>query len=177
MKYVALLRGVNVGGNSMIKMAEIKLAFEKANFINVSTYINSGNILFESDEKNTEKLKEKIGAIFKEEFFSIDTVILSQNDLKKVVEDAPAIWRKDDVRKYVAFLLAPTSPKNVEQSIKLNEEVDFMNLGTQVVYMTTKKSGLTKSGYTKMTGTLIYKQMTIRNFNTVEKILNLMDKN
>jgi uncharacterized protein (DUF1697 family) len=176
MKYVALLRGVNVGGNSLIKMAEIKRAFEKANFLNISTYINSGNILFESDEKSNEKLREKIEALFRNEFFPIDTVILSHNELKKVVEDAPATWKKDDVRKYVAFLLTPTSPKDIEQAVKLKEDIDFIDLGTQVVYMTTKLSGLTKSGYTKMAGNPIYKKMTIRNFNTVQKLLELMNK-
>lgn len=176
MKYVALLRGVNVGGNSIIKMAELKAAFEASGFKNVSTYINSGNVIFESEEKSSEKIKEKIEEIFKKEFFPIDTLTLSHTELKKVAENAPSMWSKDDVRKYVAFLFPPLTPKVVQQSIKLKEDIDFINLGTGVVYMTTRMDGLTKSGYTKMASHPIYKQMTIRNFNTVEKLLSLMNK-
>lgn len=175
MKYIALLRGVNVGGNSIIKMSEIREAFEKAGLENVSTYINSGNVIFESREKSPEKLREKIEDIFKKDFFAINTLVMSHSDLQKVKDNIPSIWRKDDVRKYVSFIFPPTTPKDVKDSVKLKEDIDFIDLGTHVVYMTTKLSGLTKSGYTKMVGTPIYKQMTIRNFNTVEKLLKLME--
>lgn len=60
MKYVAFLRGINVGGNSIVKMLELKEAFIKSGFINVLTYINSGNVIFESDEKDIERIEKKL---------------------------------------------------------------------------------------------------------------------
>lgn len=56
MRYIALLRGINVGGNNKVSMGELKQAFESLGFTNVSTYINSGNVIFDSRETNEVKL-------------------------------------------------------------------------------------------------------------------------
>ena len=58
MKYVALLRGINVGGNNRVPMAELKLCFEKMGFNNVVTYINSGNVIFESNQTDLVRIVE-----------------------------------------------------------------------------------------------------------------------
>ena len=59
MKYVALLRGINVGGNNKVSMTELKTCLEEAGFENVSTYINSGNVLFESEANDAVKLAQR----------------------------------------------------------------------------------------------------------------------
>lgn len=77
MKYVALLRGINVGGNSLIKMADLKVGFEGIGLTEVKTYINSGNVLFASDEKDSRKLSEKIeGMILKKFKLPVKTLVL-----------------------------------------------------------------------------------------------------
>lgn len=175
MKYVVFLRGVNVGGKNAISMAEIKLVLEKTGFQKVTTYINSGNILLESDEDDESILIGKIEKILKNNFFTIDIVIVSHKNLKHVVKHKPSSWNNDDVRKYVAFIKSPTTPRDVLKEAVVKDGVDFLDVGRQVVYMTTKLSGLTKSGLNKLASKPVYKRMTIRNYNTVEKILALME--
>ena len=176
MKYVALLRGVNVGGKSMVKMTEIKKVLEKEEFSKVSTYINSGNILFESEKKNSELTKE-IEKILKDNFFEIGTVVLSDDDLKDVLQQVPQSWKQDDVRKYIGFLKDSIRAEDVIQVAELKEGIDFIDKGPHVVYMTTKMEGLTKSSFPKLISKPIYKQITIRNVNTAQKLLTLLEKN
>ena len=66
--YIALLRGINVGGNNIIKMVDLKLAFEEMEFSNVKTYIQSGNVIFSSDRKNKVELTDEIEKKLLEKF-------------------------------------------------------------------------------------------------------------
>lgn len=176
-KYVALLRGINVGGNSIVKMSELKAAFEKNGFINVATYINSGNVIFESEETNTEKLTFQIEKMLLTNFkMNLRVVIRSQEQLKTVVSNVSDAWKNaKDFRCYIAFVKEPTTPNEVIQEIQLKAGVDFVKAGKHVVYMATKMEGLTKSGFTKLVGKKIYKEITMRNFNTTKKLLELME--
>jgi len=177
MKYIALLRGINVGGNSLIKMVELKLAFEKSGYTNVVTYINSGNVIFESDEKDLEKITKKLEKNLSEEFsMPLRVVVRSQKELQEVAEDIPVEWKKEDVRKYVAFVKEPIQSDEAIKEFELKEGVDSVKQGNHVIYMTTKLEGLTKTRFTKLAGKKIYKDITIRNFNTVEKILGIMER-
>ena len=90
-KYVALLRGINVGGKNKIKMTELKKVFEDSGFLNVKTYINSGNIIFSSPITNEENLKEKCELIIFEHFkLTIPVTIISGAYLEKALEHAPS---------------------------------------------------------------------------------------
>lgn len=179
MKYVALLRGINVGGNSIIKMSELKEAYEKAGMNNVKTYINSGNVIFESDEKNPSKLAKNL-EIAVSQTFKIDsrTVVVSLPQLKKIKDDVPPEWKRGaDLRCYVAFVVDPTTPDDVMdvmKEIKIREGIDSVKKGPGVVYMSTRLSGITKTRFTKLAGTKVYKFITIRNYTTAQKLLELM---
>lgn len=178
MKYVAFLRGINVGGNALVKMTELKTAFEKAGFTNVLTYINSGNVIFESTGEDKNKLTKQIEEILEKSFFAIKSVVLSQDDIEEIVKDVPADWnRGKDLRCYIAFLKETTQPQDVLKEMHLNKTVDTAEIGKSVVYMTTKLSGLTKSGFTKLIGKKIYKEMTMRNYTTVQKLFALAKGN
>jgi uncharacterized protein (DUF1697 family) len=178
MKYVALLRAINVGGNGIVKMAELKVAVEKSGFQNVSTYINSGNVLFESEEKDTDKITAILEKDLEETFhFSIPCVVLSYPELKKVLSEVPEAWKKtDDMRCYIAFLRKPLTPAEAIKEIEAKEGIDFITAGPKVVYMATLLSGLTKSNISKVIQKKIYKFMTMRNYNTSKKVLGLMEK-
>lgn len=175
MKYVALLRGINIGGNSIVKMSELKLALEELSFKNVSTYINSGNVIFESDD-NTEKIKNDIEKQLLKKFkLAIRIVLVSQTQLKKILDNAPTDWKtKKDLRCYIAFFRDSSTPADVIKEITLREGVDSAKEGDNVVYMTTKLSGITKSGFSKLASKKIYKEITIRNYTTASKIFSLM---
>lgn len=176
MKYVALLRGINVGGNNIIKMVALKEAFLKSGFANVSTYIQSGNVLFESAEKNIAKITKIIEADLTKTFqYTAVVVVRSQMQMKDIVESAPKEWEsRDDIRKYVGFLKESVSVQEAFEEIPAREGVDIVTTGSGVIYMTTLLNDLTKSSLNKLATKKIYQDMTIRNYNTVEKLLALM---
>jgi len=178
MKYVALLRGINVGGNSMIKMAALKAAFESEGFRNVVTYINSGNVVFESEQKNPEGIRDTLEKSLSKTFeFTLRIVIRSYPEIKKVVSNVPDKWNSSkDLRCYIAFVREPANAQEIAKHIDTKEGIDWLDLGDHIVYMTTKLSGLTKSSFSKLAGKPIYQDITIRNFNTTKKILELMEK-
>lgn len=178
MKYLALLRAINVGGNSIIKMADLKKAFEDCGVLNVSTYIQSGNVLFESDEKNILKLREELERDLTKTFgYPIRMVLLSQQQVKNAVSDVPRDWQtRDDLRKYMAFIREPVRAQDIAPQVQVKEGVDFLYAGDNVLYLSTLLSGLTKSGFTKMLGKPFYKDLTIRNYTTVLKLLALLEK-
>lgn len=178
MKYVALLRGINVGGNSLIKMADLKAAFEKSGFTNVRTYINSGNVIFETNENDIQKITHKLETDLSKIFnLKLRIVILSYQQLENVLADIPAAWKKGhDLRCYIAFMKDPITPTDVIKEVQLKEGVDEIKAGKKVLYMSTKLEGLTKSGLTKLITKKIYKELTMRNLNTSQKLLDLMNK-
>lgn len=169
MKYVALLRGINVGGKNLVTMESLRKKFESLGFMAVSTYINSGNVLFESKDPAT-KINLQV-----EKALDYCVVVRSQSQLKKVLEQAPKVWKEEDVRKYVAFIKEPLTADEVIPQIKINEAVDMIHAGLGVIYMTTKLEGLTKSGFSKMIGKKFFQSITIRNYNTTKKLLDLME--
>lgn len=177
MKYVALLRAINVGGNSIIKMADLRSAFIKTGYLNASTYIQSGNVIFEANAKDLFKTRAAIEEMLSKEFSYNATVILrSHNELIKTVNEAPNTWNTEpDLRCYVAFVREPVTSQDIIKDTVINKEVDTISGGEGVVYMTTKMSEIKKSGFSKLTGKKIYKDITIRNYNTVKKILSMME--
>ena len=189
MKYVALLRGINVGGNNLIKMVALKACLEDEGFKNVITYIQSGNVIFEplrhplaggadDKEKNIEKLTLEIESLLSKTFnYKSRIVLRSYPQMKKVVTEVPNDWEKRaDLRCNVAFIKEPMTAREVAKEIIIKEGIDFLEVGEGVLYISTLLSALTKSGLPKVAGKKIYKEMKIRNYNTVKKILKLMEQ-
>lgn len=179
MKYVALLRGINVGGNSLIKMDALKAAFEKTGHTNVRTLIASGNVIFDSDEKNQEKLAKTLEeAVMKTFNVSSRVLVLSEKEMKTVLAEIPASWKKvNDLRMYVCFIFPTMKPKDAAHEVPVKDGIDVVDVGKNVLYLSTKMQGITKSGLSKMVGTKMYKEMTMRNFNTTKRIVEMMEKN
>jgi uncharacterized protein (DUF1697 family) len=179
MLYLALLRGINVGGNAVLKMADLKKAVEAQGFSNVSTYIQSGNLIFESTEIKSSTVAAALENIISNNFqIKSKAVLRTFAHLEKVVSGVPAEWKtRDDLRCYLAFTADNITPQDVMSEVKLREGVDFMQAGDGVLYMTTLLSGLTKSGFTKLVSTRIYQDITMRNYNTVQKLFALMRSN
>ncbi len=177
MKYVALLRGTNVGGNRIIKMTALKEAVEKCGFTNVSTYIQSGNVIFESDDKSVDTIAAKLeDSLFKHFKYDSSIIVRTHQQFKKVVSEIPIEWKtRNDLRCYLAFIKEPVTAQDVIREIKLKDGIDFVKTGPGVVYLSTLLSGLTKSGFTKLVGKKVYKDITIRNYNTAQKLLALME--
>jgi uncharacterized protein (DUF1697 family) len=178
MKYVALLRGINVGGKGIIKMADLKKAVEKCGFTNVVTYIQSGNITFESGEIDANKIAARLEDSLSKEFKFDSLIILkTRQQFEKIISDSPPDWEKrNDMRKYLAFVREPVTAGDVLREIELKEGVDFVAAGDGVLYLSTLLSGLTKSRFTKLINKKVYKDITIRNYTTAQKLLALMQE-
>jgi uncharacterized protein (DUF1697 family) len=176
MKYLALLRGVNVGGNSIIKMSDLKEAVEQSGFASVKTFINSGNVIFESSEANISKVNAMLEEVLKKRFNLESRVfLLTYEQFKDIVDRVPEDWKKRrDIRCYIAFVREPVTVNDVMKEIRVKEGVDFVQGGKGAVYLTTLMSGLTKSGFTKLISTPVYKDITLRNYTTAQKLLTLM---
>jgi uncharacterized protein (DUF1697 family) len=177
MKYIALLRGINVGGKNIIKMADLIKTVEKCGFTNVKTYIQSGNVLFKSSEKNTSKIVKNLEECFLKGFmYNSRIIVRTYEQLKKIAAEVPSDWEKrDDLRCYIAFTGETVTIQEIMQEIELKEGIDFLKAGEGALYMSTLLSGLTRSRFTKLITKKAYKDITIRNYNTVRRILELME--
>jgi len=153
MKYVALLRGINVGGNNVIKMEKLKACFEAGGFEHVMTYIQSGNVIFESNKENRAKLTRELEGTVSQTFsYTARIVVRSYAEMQKVVSDAPEDWdKRTDLRCNIAFLKEPITAGEVVQEIELKEGIDIVKTGEGVLYLSTLLSGLTKSALIKLT--------------------------
>jgi uncharacterized protein (DUF1697 family) len=178
MKYVALLRGINVGGRNIIKMAALKVCLEQQGFRNVATFIQSGNVIFESDERNAGKLTMQLeGALSKMFDYDSRVVLRSRAQLKAVVSGVPTKWKtRSDLRCNIAFLREPVTARHALGEVDVNPQVDSVQEGKGVLYLSTLVSGLKRSRFTRIIGKSIYRDMTIRNYNTCQKLLALMER-
>jgi uncharacterized protein (DUF1697 family) len=176
---VALLRGINVGGNNLISMAELRRCFEEAGFENVSTYIQSGNVLFQTSARNAERLALKIESALTERFgYTALVVLVSQEKLAAVIEGAPGEFGSDPgkYRYDVIFLRPPVRAPEVLPSLKLKEGVDEAFANDHAMYCTRLISKASQSHFPKLISHPAYKSMTIRNWNTTSKLRKLMDE-
>lgn len=179
MKYVAFLRGINVGGNSKVSMADLKKLFESLGFQNVSTYINSGNVIFEAKlaaDKVSKQIVTTLAKNFKLIAGPIKVLIVSYDQLKTIVEKAPKGFGQTPAKYYsdVVFLIDITSAEAFK-AFEPNPEVDAVWKGPGVVYFRRLGAKRTKSRLSKIISKPIYKNMTIRSWNTTTKLLSLMN--
>lgn len=172
-RLLALLRGINVGGNNIIKMIDLKACFEAMGFANVVTYIQSGNVLFDAEDSDINRLTTTIEQKLSEQFsYASRIVLISQEQLLRIIQTAPEGFGvlPDEYRYDVIFLKSPLTAEEAMLKIKTKEGVDFVIVGDGVVYYSRLISNATQSYMTKMIGTPVYKEMTIRNWNTSTKL-------
>ncbi|RPI66836.1 MAG: DUF1697 domain-containing protein [Ignavibacteriales bacterium] len=178
-QWLALLRGINVGGNNIIKMADLKTCFESLKFSDVATFIQSGNIIFKSEEKDKFILTDKIEKALSKTFnYNAKAVIISYKELKDAVKNAPLDFGNDSSKyKYdFIFVKEPLTPKTAMESVKVKEGVDNVYKGKKVLYFSRLIEKAAQSYLNKVITLPIYKNMTIRNWNTTTKLLALMEK-
>ena len=176
-KYAALLRGINVGGKNLIKMTELKACFEALGFENVGTYIQSGNILFSADEPDQARLTSQIEAALSTAFnYQSRAVVRSDEQMKEIVAHAPKDFGSDPAtyRYDVIFLKEPLTSAEAMQSVSTKEGVDQAFAGDGVLYFSRLISKATQSHLTRIIGMPVYQSMTIRNWNTTTKLLEMM---
>ncbi|MFM9944974.1 MAG: DUF1697 domain-containing protein [Bacteroidia bacterium] len=175
-KYIAILRGINVSGQKLIKMAELKIHLEELEFKNVSSYIQSGNILFESKNQNQKVLATEIENKIREKYgWDVPVIVKNSDELKTISERNPfLINRNEDFKKlYVIFLDDEPEMELIENFKKTDYLPDEFVLSEKTIYAFYTNS----YGTTKFTNNYFEKKLktkaTTRNWNTVLKLLEL----
>jgi uncharacterized protein (DUF1697 family) len=179
-KYVAFLRGINVGGKKMIKMEELARAFVSLKFKNVSTYIQSGNVIFDAADTSAERLAKKIEKQLLKSFgHEVAVAVLTIAELKGILRSNPfkQIKPSEDIVTFVTFLAAEPAvkPKLPLQSVTENLEVFAIKNRAAFILCRRKKNGLfsfPNNFFEKQFGVAA----TTRNWNTVNKIIRLADE-
>jgi uncharacterized protein (DUF1697 family) len=177
--YVALLRGINVGGSNLIRMPALKACFEAQRLRDVTTYIQSGNVLFTADGSNHLVLTRQIeDALSKTFAYRSRIVVRSFEQMKAIVTGAPkgfggrpAVYRYD-----VIFLKDPLTADDAMKSVTAKPGVDRVVAGIGVLYFSRLISKAAQSHMTRIVGKPDYQNMTIRNWNTTGKLLELMER-
>lgn len=175
-KYIALLRGINVGGKNKLSMPVLKEMFEQNGFDSVETYINSGNIIFLSDNTDEKSLKEECEKLIANTFhFKISLMIISVRDLSAALDNAPSWWDQDSDSKHNAFFILPPTP--VDEIFRkvgaIKPEYEKVDHYGRVVFWSAPIKTFSRTRWSKVVGSSVYNSITIRNANTVKKLLQL----
>ena len=176
MKHVALLRGINVGGNRRVPMADLRAVFADMGFTDVSSYINSGNVIFSADtEPNSAEIERVLNSRFG---FAIETLVLSAAKVIAVAEAIPSEWLNDSEQKSdVLFLFPDVDSSDVLDNIGYRPEFETIHYVPGALITNVSRQNQSKSSLLKLVGTPLYLRMTIRNVNTVRRLAELVVTN
>lgn len=176
MKYISVLRGINVSGKNLIKMDALRTSYENAGFSNVQSYVQSGNIIFESDSEQIKELEQTIIEFIKHDFgFAVPVIVLSVDQLKRIIENNPFVQQpeKDSNFFHVTFLSEKPELSDysvIESKKSEGEEIAFAD---NAIYLYCPNG----YGKTKLTNNLIESKLkitaTTRNWKTVNELLRI----
>lgn len=176
MNYVALIRGINVGGKHIIRMTDLKACFEEQGLKDVATYIQSGNVVFSARAKPAEIARRLEAALHATFDCQTKVVLRSQVEMAAIVARAPRGFGKESTRyRYdVIFLNAPLTAAAAIAKVPMKEGVDQAHAGAGVLYFSRLISKATQSKLGRVVSLPIYKEMTIRNWRTTTTLLQMM---
>lgn len=176
MTYVALLRGINVGGNNKVEMTKLKSTFEHLGYTRVKTYIASGNVIFTTNDTSVTTVTEQISAAIEQDFgLQVPVLLRDLVTVEKLVRALPAAWVNDQhMRCDVLFLWPAIDSPDIVNHIPFNPEIEDVIYAHGAAIWRIDRDKVTRGQVVKIIGTGIYKQITIRNVNTVRKLYELM---
>lgn len=175
---VSMLRGVNVGGHNKIKMTELKALYESLGFSNVQTYIQSGNVVFETEERGDERLSKKIGAAIEKKFgFCPEVVVRTADEMREIVKRNPFAKRKDiEPGKLLVLFLASDPGKAARDTVaKIEAKEELKPIGSEIYIYFPDGQGNSKLKFGLIEKACGKIASTGRNWNTVEKLTGMAD--
>lgn len=177
MKYIALLRGINISGRNKIAMSELKKEFANLGYKEITTYLNSGNIVFESDINDKNAIKNNIQLMIKDKFdFDIPTYIMTSQELEELINHNPDWWGKDGKEIYdnIIFIIPPTTYDEVFNTIgRPNNYEKIQEYKNNIFWSFDLKNYRKSSWWSKTASTEISDKITIRTANTMKKVLEI----
>lgn len=170
--YVSLLRGVNVGGR-IVKMADLKACYEKAGFTDVTTLLQSGNVVFSSDLPNAAAVQAKLEAVVGKQFnYPAKILVYKQSELKPLAEVYPFDSSDENFQHYILFLRPGLAQKLVAAAADLDPKIEQVAPGNNVVYWRVQKGMTLGSQFGKILSKPAFKDFhTNRNLKTVRKLV------
>ena len=181
MKYIALLRGINISGKNKISMPELKKLLEENNYQNVLTYLNSGNIIFECNIDNKETIMDNIHTLIKTKFIlDIPVYITTDKELENILNNSPKWWGSTNKEIYdnLIFIIPPTKYEEVYNTIGSPKEgLEQIEEYNNCIFWSFDLNNYRKSNWwVKTASTDIKDKITIRTANTMRKILEICQK-
>ena len=193
MKYIALLRGINISGKNKISMSELKLELEKNKYQNVSTYLNSGNVIFESNINNKEDIMKDIYKIITKLSFtcgkssrlnvsnircgSFPIFVMTSLELEDILNNNPKWWGTENKEIYdnLIFIIPPTKYEDVYNTIgEPKEDIEKIKKYNDSIFWSYDLKNYRKSNWwNKTASTNISDKITIRTANTMKKVLEI----
>jgi len=174
MKYVMLLRGINVGGQRRVEMARLRTLLSDLGYTDVVTYINSGNVVFAS---NTLPDQAKIALTMQQEFgFDVPMLILDAAQIRNIAQSIPDDWVNDytDWKADVVYLFDVANTPDIIRKIRPRPEFEEMIYVDHALLCRIERRHQPKSSLVKIIGTDLYRQMTIRNVTTARKLAEMV---
>ena len=177
-RYIAFLRGINISGKNKVPMAELKQGFERLNYTEVKTYLNSGNVIFSSDEADTIKTTSRIEEMIKNQFrLDIPVFVISKEELEDILHHAPDWWGDESKEIYdnLIFIMPPATFKEVYNEIgEPKEGLEKIEEYKETVFWSfSRKEYQNTNGWAKSASTNLRSKLTIRTANTVRKIVGM----
>ena len=179
-RFLALLRGINVGGKNIIPKDNLRECFEDLGCVNVRTYIQSGNILFRSDVRRVDDLTRMVKAGLSQRFaYDAQAVVIPERKYRSMVNAAPEHWGLNEDQKHNAlFTLAGTSSARVLEALNrpLRSGFEAVTVAPGVLFWSVSKQKFGMSTIATLAALPIYQRLTVRNHNTVLRLLELFDQ-
>ena len=178
--YVVLIRGINVGGKNLIPMAGLRKCLEERGFSNVSTYIASGNVILQAHRRAKEVttlIEKALSENFNLDDEFIKVLVLSHTQLQAIIDNKPKGFGEQPEKYHSdAIFLMDIDSAQAMPGFNPREGVDKVWPGDGVIYSQRLSAQRTKSRLSKIMGAPFYKSMTIRNWNTTTKLLDILRK-
>ena len=173
--YVAFLRGVNVGGKSIVSMAVIKEALVATGLSDVRTYINSGNVIFSTGASDARRLTTRIEKALEEHTgMAIKVLLMDHTALKKLVGAIPRNWVDDsEMRTYVLLLWKEIDDRTILDRLPTKPGIDELRYTPGAVIWRVDRKNLAQSNMNRLVGKPLYKKISARSVNTMRKLNEL----
>lgn len=177
--YISILRGVNVSGQRLIKMDALKKMYEKLNFENVHTYVQSGNVIFSAKNKDTKELEKTITSKIVTEFgFDVPVIVITVKTLETIIKNNPFTKdsQKDNAFLHTSFLAKIPTGFDKESIIEKKHKDEEMAFTPHAIYLYCPNG----YGKTKLNNNFLENKLkvkaTTRNWNTTNELLKLATK-
>jgi uncharacterized protein (DUF1697 family) len=175
--YVAMLRGINVGGQKIVKMEKLRTSFEALGFRRVRTYVQSGNVVFEAKKASSNKLSNSIKEKISDDFgFSVPLVLRTSNEIRKIANDNPFLKEKgiDSSKLHVTLLSAFPEKSALGKLDELNADPDQFLINGREVYLYCPNG----YGRTRLSNATFEKLLSVhattRNWKTVKTLVEIL---